>query len=96
MLGDTGLVCYPPSMDVEWLKITYSRSGTVLETFIRAEFNRQNTWGEIRPTLCVYCTCTQNVAGFALEEAAGRLVGTEMKKSASLPTCDLKGLRNFR
>lgn len=62
-------------MDVERLKDDTFMTGAVLKAFVGTESTRQITWGETRPTLSIYRTYTQHEADFALENAAGQLVG---------------------
>lgn len=96
MFGDTGLLCYLLGLDVERLKNDALMTGAVLEAFVGIELAKQITWSESRPALFHYRTHTQQEVDFVLEDAAGRLVGIEVKKSASPSTGDFKGLHRFR
>ncbi len=96
MLGDTGLLCYLLGLDVERLQNDALMTGAVLEAFVGIELTKQITWSETRPALFHYRTHTQHEVDFVLEDAAGRLVGVEVKKTASPSAGDFKGLNHFR
>ena len=96
MLGDTGLLCYLLGLDVERLQNDALMTGAVLEAFVGTELIKQITWSETRPALFHYRTHTQHKVDFVLEDAAGRLVGVEVKKTASPSSGDLRGLNHFR
>src|ERR1017187_6221429 len=95
MLGDTGLLCYLLGLDAEWLQGDAMMAGAVLEAFVGTELAKQITWSETRISMFHYRTHTQREVDFVLEDAAGRLVGIEVKKSASPSAGDFKGLRHF-
>jgi uncharacterized protein len=96
MIGDTGLLCYLLGLDVERLQNDVLMTGAVLEAFVGTELSKQITWSETRPALFHYRTHTQHEVDFVLEDSAGRVVGVEVKKSASPSAGDFKGLRHFR
>jgi predicted AAA+ superfamily ATPase len=68
----------------------------VLESFVAGELTRQIGWSNTRPALFYYRTHTQQEVDFVLEDAAGRLVGIEVKKTASPAANDFKGLNHLR
>src|SRR5664280_1713446 len=92
MVGDTGLLCYLLGLDVERLKKDALMTGAVLEAFVGNELIKQIAWSETRPSIFHYRTHTQHEVDLVLEDAAGRLVGVEVKKSASPSAGDFKGL----
>lgn len=96
MLGDTGLLCYLLGLDVDRLQSDALMTGAVLEAFVGTELAKQITWSETRSALFHYRTHTQHEVDFVLEDAAGNLVGIEVKKGASPSTGDFKGLHHFR
>lgn len=96
MLGDTGLLCYQLGLDVDRLQNDPLMTGAVLEAFVGTALTKQITWSKTRPAIFHYRTHTQHEVDFVLEDAAGRLVGIEVKKSASPSSDDFKGLRYFR
>lgn len=96
MLGDTGLLCYLLGLDEDRLQNDPLMTGAVLEAFVGSELTKQLTWSETRAEIFHYRTHIQHEVDFVLEDAAGRLVGIEVKKSASPSAEDFKGLRHFR
>lgn len=96
MLGDTGLLCYLLGLDEDRLLNDPLMTGAVLEAFVGSELTKQLTWSETRAEIFHYRTHIQHEVDFVLEDAAGRLVGIEVKKSASPSAEDFKGLRHFR
>ena len=71
-------------------------AGAVLEAFAASELVKQVTWSRVRPGLYHYRTHTQQEVDLLLKDAAGRLVGIEVKKTASPSSADFKGLRHLR
>lgn len=96
MLGDTGLLCYLLGLDADRLQNDPLMTGAVLENFVGTELAKQIAWSDARPALFHYRSHTQHEVDFVLEDRAGRLVGIEVKKSASPSAADFKGLRHFR
>jgi uncharacterized protein len=70
-------------------------TGAALECFVATELTKQVAWSETRPGLFHYRTHTQQEVDFVLEDARGRLVGIEVKKTASPTSSDFKGLRHL-
>jgi uncharacterized protein len=96
LLGDTGLLCYLTGLDRARLLGDDLMAGAVLEAFVASELVKQVTWSRVRPGLYHYRTHTQQEVDLVLEDAAGRLVGIEVKKTASPSGADFKGLRHLR
>jgi hypothetical protein len=70
-------------------------TGAALECFVASELTKQIARGETRPGLFHYRTHTQQEVDFVLEDARGRLVGIEVKKTSSPTAGDFKGLRHL-
>jgi uncharacterized protein len=68
-------------------------TGAVLENFVATDLLRQTAWSQTRLRLFHYRTQKQQEVDLVLEDARGRLVGIEVKKSASLTIHDFQGLR---
>lgn len=66
--------------------------GGLLETFVVAELRKQAGWSEARVSLFHYRTTTGREVDVVLEDAAGRLVGIEVKASHSVTAKDFAGL----
>lgn len=96
LTGDTGLLCHLLGLDAERLQADDLMTGAALESFAACELTKQITWSETRPGMFHYRTHTQQEVDFVLEDARGRLVGIEVKKTASPASSDFKGLRHLQ
>lgn len=96
LLGDTGLLCHLLGLDAARLQADDLMTGAALECFVAGELTKQIAWSEAQPGLFHYRTHTQQEVDFVLEDARGRLVGIEVKKTASPTSGDLKGLRHLQ
>lgn len=94
--GDSGLLCHLLGLDAARLQGGELMAGAVLETFVAGELTRQSGWSETRPSLFHYRTHGQREVDFVMEDARGRLVGIEVKKTASPGGGDFKGLRHLQ
>jgi predicted AAA+ superfamily ATPase len=92
-LNDTGLLCSLLGLDAGRLQSDDLMAGAVLEAFVVQEITRQSSWSMTRPRLFHFRTHTQQEADLVLEDASGRLVGIEVKKTASPSAADFKGLK---
>ncbi len=95
VLGDTGLLCHLLGLDAARLQADDLMTGAALECFVAGELTKQISWSETRPGLFHYRTHAQQEVDFVLEDARGRLVGIEVKKTASPTSSDFKGLRHL-
>jgi hypothetical protein len=96
LLSDTGLLCHLLGLDAARLQADDLMTGATLECFVAGELMKQISWSKTRPGLFHYRTHTQQEVDFVLEDASGRLVGIEVKKTASPTSGDFKGLRHLR
>lgn len=96
LLGDTGLLCHLLGLDSDRLKSDDLMVGAALETFVAGELAKQAAWSRTRTALYHYRTHKQQEVDIVLEDARGRLVGIEVKKTASPIADDFKGLRHLR
>lgn len=95
MIGDAGLLCHLLGLDEARLKEDGLMTGAVLETFVGLELIKQLVWTANSPRLFHYRTHAQQEVGYVLEDRAGRVVGIEVKKSASPTSSDFRGLRHL-
>jgi predicted AAA+ superfamily ATPase len=95
LLGDTGLLCHLLGLDAARLQADDLMTGAALECLVASELTKQISWSETRPGLFHYRTHTQQEVDFVLEDARERLVGIEVKKTASPASSDFKGLRHL-
>jgi predicted AAA+ superfamily ATPase len=71
------------------------RFGNVLETFVFGELLKHTTTAEGDHQLLYYRDHDQNEVDFVIENAAGHLVGVEVKASATVKESDLRGLKRL-
>lgn len=95
-LNDSGLLCHLLGTDAARLKNDDLMTGAVLDTFVAGEVTKQATWCATRPTLAHFRTQKQSEVDLVLEDAKGRIVGIEVKKTATPSSGDFKGLRALR
>jgi predicted AAA+ superfamily ATPase len=78
-------------------RITADRSmfGPLLETFVMSEIMKQFGWLDDSCTLTHYRDKDKNEVDFVIENAAGDLVGIEVKSAASVSGSDFKGLKKL-
>ena len=72
-----------------------SRFGHVLETFVYGELLKHATSAETDYQLLYYRDHDQLEVDVVIENAAGQLVGVEIKAAASVGTTDLRGLKRL-
>lgn len=96
LLSDTGLLCHLLGLDAARLQADDLMTGSALECFVASELTKQLEWSRTRPGLFHYRTHTQQEVDFVLEDKRGRLVGIEVKKTATPTSGDFKGLRHLR
>lgn len=92
---DSGLLCHLLGLETARLVADDLMTGSVLECFVASELTKQLGWSATRATLFHYRTHSQQEVDFVLESAAGKLVGIEVKKTASPSEADFKGLRHL-
>jgi len=91
---DTGLLGYLIGMDKNRLNTEPELAGTLLENFVIMELTKQISWSQTRPQMFHFRT---QVGGkevdIVLEDAAGRIVGIEVKAAHTVKAGDLAGLK---
>jgi predicted AAA+ superfamily ATPase len=95
VVRDSGLLCHLCGLDVARLQTDDLMVGAVLESFVAGELTRQIAWSKTRPGLFHYRAHTQQEVDFVLEDAAGQVVGIEVKKTMSPTASDFKGLNHL-
>lgn len=96
ILADTGLACHVLGMDKARLKIDGNARGALLENFVAMELIKQATWSKAKPKIFHFRTTPGKEVDLVFEDKAGRLVGVEVKSSASVKGDDFNGLRALR
>jgi uncharacterized protein len=94
-LNDTGLLAHVLGLTVERLVMEAGLIGGALENFALMELKKQSAWSQTRPQLYYWRTASGQEVDIVLEDSAGRLVGIEIKASATLGANDVRGLETL-
>ena len=92
-LNDTGLLAHAMALTAERLELDASLAGALLENFAMMELRKQAGWSETQPEFFFWRTASGQEVDLVLEDAAGRLVGVEVKASSTLSSNDVRGLQ---
>lgn len=95
MLCDTGLMAYLLGLD-SVAAIPDHLTGALVENYVAMELTKHLGWSETRAVLYHFRERTGREVDMVLENAAGQVVGVEVKASASVTRNDLKHLRFLR
>lgn len=90
-LLDTGLACH--LLGAEGLADDHPSVGGLLENFVLMELLKQATWNTTRAEILHFRTQLGREVDLVLEDRRGRLVGIEIKASATVGADDFRGLR---
>ncbi len=93
LMNDTGLISGLLALNSTRLEQNGSLLGQLFENFVAMELIKHAGWGEARPRLFHFRTQNGREVDIVLEEPGGRLVGVEVKTSATVTNSDFKGLR---
>ena len=94
VITDSGLACHLLGADEQRLLRDPDLLGSLLEAFVACELVRQESFSDARVRISHFRSTSAEV-DLVLEDAAGRLVGVEVKSTASPTTADFRGLRTF-
>lgn len=92
-LVDSGLAAHLALHDRGALSRNDPLFGALLESFVVAELSKQASWSQVRPALYHFRTAAGREVDVVLEGSGGRVVGIEIKASASVSQSDFAGLR---
>ena len=95
LITDPGVAAHLAGVDAKRLLDDPDRLGTLTETFVGAEILRCLSWQAERYELMHFRDGDGNEVDWVIEDAQGRLVGVEVKASATPNSRDFKGLRAF-
>jgi hypothetical protein len=93
LLRDTGLMAHLMGADLDRVMRDPHLLGGLLETFVAGEVRKQLGWSHHRAKLFHFRTLPGQEVDLLLERADGRVVGLEVKSSASIQSKDFKGLQ---
>jgi predicted AAA+ superfamily ATPase len=91
-LDDAGLLAHLLGLTVERLQVDGTLAGGLLENFVLMELRKQAAWSETQPEFFYWRTASGQEVDIVLEDSAGRVVGIEIKASATLGGGDVRGL----
>jgi predicted AAA+ superfamily ATPase len=94
-VSDSGVASYLQGVNETRLVSERGLQGPLLETFVAAELQKQLGWSETLASLYHYRSHDGDEVDLVLEDKAGRLVGIEVKATATPLPDDFKGLRRF-
>jgi len=92
---DSGLLATLLGITAERIKKDRTTFGHLLETFVFSELLKQMSWMEGSWTLYHYRDKDQDEVDIVVEDAAGAVVGLEVKAGATVNSEDFKGLRKL-
>lgn len=95
LLRDTGLMAHLMGADLDRVRQDPGLLGGLLETFVAGEVRKQLGWSRTRARLFHYRTLPGQEVDLLLERADGRVVGLEVKASASIQAKDFRGLQGL-
>lgn len=93
---DSGLLAALREDEEEALRQERSRFGAVLESFVVSELLKLASWSERRVSFSHYRTKDQDEVDVVIEDRRGRVVGIEVKASATVRPKDFRGLRQLQ
>ena len=93
LISDTGLAAYLLDLNLQRLQNDRGLLGHLLENFVAMELIKQSGWATTRVKPFHFRTESGQEVDLVLEDAAGRIVGIEVKAAVSLDAHDLRGLK---
>ena len=92
---DSGLLSALIDLNQSEIQKDRIRFGSVLESFVFGELLKHAANSERHYHLLYYCDKDKVEVDFIVENPAGKLIGIEVKASATVKESDLKGLKKF-
>jgi uncharacterized protein len=92
---DSGLLAVLRGDTMDRISADRSRFGPLLETFVVSEIAKLATWSGLKIFQSHYRTKDQDEVDLILEDRRGRIVGIEVKASATVRSHDFRGLRQL-
>ena len=93
---DTGLLGTLREDELERLAHDRTRFGPLLESFVVSELMKLASWSERRLGFSHYRTKDQDEVDVIIEDRRGRIIGVEVKASATAKSDDFRGLRQLQ
>lgn len=95
IVGDTGFAVHLLGLGQVSLREDSTTAGRLLENFVATELLKQLSWSPTPAALFHFRTHGQEEVDFVLESPSGKIVGVEVKKTASPTSDDFRGLRRL-
>ncbi|MDO8319426.1 DUF4143 domain-containing protein [Rhodoferax sp.] len=92
---DAGLLATQLDLTAEKVQQDRTRFGSVLETFVFGELLKHTTTADGDYRLMYYRDADKFEVDVVIEDAAGKLVGVEVKAAATVKDSDLRGLKKL-
>ncbi|QKK26917.1 ATP-binding protein [Rhizobium hidalgonense] len=93
---DTGLLATLRADEADALRDNKGRFGALLESFVVSELLKLASWSDRRFSFSHYRTRDQDEVDVIIEDRRGRVVGIEVKASATVKSDDFRGLRQLQ
>lgn len=90
---DTGLAAHLAGLNSDRFTLDRQAFGHLLENHVVCEMAKHATWSQVRASLSHFRSHTGQEVDLILEDPSGRIVGVEIKASATPTSSDFKGLR---
>lgn len=90
---DTGLAAYLLGLDERGIAAAPQALGRLLETFVVNELQKDLGWADVQARLYHFRSADRHEVDIVIEDAAGRVVGVEVRASATPTQSDFNGLR---
>jgi uncharacterized protein len=95
-LVDTGIACHLLGIENETFLRDHSLAGNLLENFVVCEIIKHLSWTNHRVRPFHFRSHTGQEVDLVLEDAAGRMVGIEIKFADTVSVKHFKGLQNLK
>jgi hypothetical protein len=96
LVTDTGLLAHLAGLTAARLGDEPAALGPLLESFVASELLKQLSWSRTPAELLHFRTHAGREVDLVLERSDGRIVGIEVKASATVATSDFRGLEALR
>jgi len=93
---DTGLLAALREDELAKLSDDKTRFGALLESFVVSELMKLASWSERRVSFSHYRTKDLDEVDVVIEDRRGRIIGIEVKASATVKADDFRGLRQLQ
>lgn len=93
---DTGLLAALSDATASRVQADRTRYGPLLENFVVSEVLKLATWSDKRLRISHFRTKEQDEVDLVIEDRRGRVIGIEVKASATVRPQDLRGLRQLQ